>query len=95
MFVGASVVAFACDGVPTWQNHGPDAGPGFVRRSDDPSTYWWMTSIYCAVGTVTLFLTFLDIPSWSITHTRWLFAAAALAFAAFMLWAFLTIKPPP
>lgn len=48
--------------------------------------YWSLTLCYCATAVVTLLMTFFQIPWWTVTHARWLLAAAVLALLAFIVW---------
>lgn len=70
MFCGAVLIAFASGGVPTWQNHGPNAGPGLLRRVDDPAGYFTLSILYVAIAIISACLAFFRLPWATITHIR-------------------------
>jgi hypothetical protein len=78
MFATGVAVALVFDGVPTWQNHGPQAGPGMAWRAVDPRMYYLLTVVYTVVAAVSTFFTFFRFPWVTITHIRLLFLAAFL-----------------
>lgn len=86
MFGAGVVVALFFGGVPTWQNHGPDAGPGFVRRATDPALYYWMTGFYMAAASVCAFFAWFRFPWVTITHVRFLFLLVFLLMLASMIY---------
>lgn len=75
MFGGAVFVAVFFGGVPTWQKHGANAGPGLVWRETDPWMYYPLTVAYTATAAVSLFFAFFRFPWATIIHIRLLFLA--------------------
>ncbi len=90
IFGAAVVVAVVFGGVPTWQNHGPGAGPGFVRRATEPVLYYSVTLGYAGIAAVSSLLAFFRFPWVTITHVRLLFLAVFLLLLAQLLY-FLTV----
>ena len=86
MFGLGFLVSVVTGGVPTWQNHGPDAGPGLVRRAADPGIYFWLTAFYGAIALVALVITFFRFPGITITHIRLLFLLAFLLLLAQLIY---------
>jgi hypothetical protein len=85
-------VAIAIRGVPTWQNHGPDAGAGIVWHAAKPGMYYELTLIYACIAVVSLFLAFFRFPWVTITHIRLLFAAAFVALFAMLLYSLIGLS---
>jgi len=86
VFSAGVVSALAFDRVPTWQNHGPDAGPGFVRRAANPGMYYWMTSAYAAIAAVAWALAFFRFPRFRVSYLRLVFAALLLYLAGMLVY---------
>ena len=92
MFFVAVVVAIVFDGVPFWQSHGPDAGPGFVRRTTDPAMYYSLTSFYAVVAAVSSFFAFFRFPWVTIAHIRLLLLVPVLLLIG--LFIYINISKP-
>lgn len=88
MFGLGVLVALVWDGVPTWQNHGPDAGPGFVRRAANPGMYYWMTSIYAVIASGAAILACFRFPWATINHVRGLLFGLFLVMLGFVLYSY-------
>ena len=93
MFLAGVVVAVVFDGVPTWQNHGPNAGAGFVRRGIDPNKYFFLTVVYAGIALVFSFFTFFRFPWITIMHIRLLIVTAFLALLALPLYSLYFVAP--
>ena len=78
MFGAGVAVSLLFGGVPTWQNHGNEAGPGIVWRADDPKMYLWLTIGYAVIASTSLFISLFRLPAVSITHIRLLILAVFL-----------------
>jgi hypothetical protein len=86
MFGLGVLVALVFGGVPTWQKHGPDAGPGFVRRANDPGMYYSLTLVYAGTAAASSFFAFFRFPWVTITHIRLLFLTGFLLLLAPLLY---------
>jgi hypothetical protein len=80
-------VALVSGGVPTWQNHGPDVGPGLLRRAVDPGAYYSLTALYGAFALIASVITFFRFPGITITHIRLLFLLAFLLLISQLIYA--------
>ncbi len=90
MFTAGVLVAICFGAVPTWQNHGPDAGAGLVRRSADPWKYDVLTLAYACTATLSWFFTFFRFPKVTLTHIRLLFLGAFLALFIPLIYSLVT-----
>ena len=78
MFGVGALVAIVVGAAPTWQNHGPKAGPGWATRAEEPVLYYGLTSMYCITALVSTLLTFFRFPRVTIGHIRVAFVILAL-----------------
>jgi hypothetical protein len=86
IFWAGAVVAIVSGGAPTWQNHGPDAGPGFVQRSTNPELYYWMSGFYVAAASISTFFAVFRFPWVTIAHIRLLFLLVFLLMLGSMIY---------
>jgi len=86
MFGVAALTAIIFGAVPTWQNHGPEAGPGLVARSKEPGIYYGLTAIYCVTALASVFLAFYRFPWVNQGHIRFVFLAVFLLLVLQLLW---------
>lgn len=70
MFGLGVVVAIGYGAVPTWQNHGSEAGPGLVHRSENPELFYGLTAMYGLTAAASLFLTFYRFPWITLRYVR-------------------------
>lgn len=86
MFGAGVAFALVSGGVPTWQNHGAEAGPGMVWRSDAPGMYGTLTMVYAAVAALASFFACYRFPWVTITHIRLLFLSTFFLGVALLLY---------